>query len=284
MEDVPKDRQTLLFSATIPPAVERLAQRILHDPKGVTIGKPLGAAKSVEQRLIWMREESKNRELRRLLREEKGSIMVFTRSKDGATRVFRALHSAGFYDVTYIHSDRRQSDREQALAEFKSGKYRILIATDVAGRGIHVDAVAHVINYDLPMEAEDYVHRIGRTGRLDATGRATSFVTSRDRALVRRIEKLVGNPIHADFADPFEKHLLEEKKDGTHGHGRGHGHGQSRGHAKQAHGPAHAKPAAEAPTADGTGAPGKRRRRRRGGRGRRGKGGGSGGSPPTASG
>ena len=163
MEDVPSDRQTLLFSATFTPTVENLARRILHEPKRVAIGKPQSAAKSVDQRLLWMSEESKNRELRRLIREEKGSIIVFTRSKDKATRVWRSLHSSGVYDATYIHSDRLQSHREQALAEFKEGKHRVLIATDVAGRGIHVDAVAHVVNFDLPMEPEDYVHRIGRT-------------------------------------------------------------------------------------------------------------------------
>jgi superfamily II DNA/RNA helicase len=102
------------------------------------------------------------------------------------------LHSNGVYDATYIHSDRLQSHREQALAEFKEGKYRILIATDVAARGIHVDAVAHVVNFDLPLEPEDYVHRIGRTGRAGATGKATTFVTPRDRGLLKQIEKLIG--------------------------------------------------------------------------------------------
>jgi ATP-dependent RNA helicase RhlE len=195
MDDIPKDRQTLLFSATIPPNVDKLAKKILHEPKRVTIGKPLSAAKTVDQRLIWLKEEDKNNALRRLLSQEKGPTIVFTRSKDKATRVFRSLHSAGFYDVTYIHSDRRQSDREQALAEFKEGKYRILIATDVAGRGIHVDAVAHVINFDLPFEPEDYVHRIGRTGRAEASGMATSFATPGDRRTLAAIEKLINKEI-----------------------------------------------------------------------------------------
>ena len=154
---------------------------------------------------IWVSEERKNRELHRLLREEKGSIIVFTRSKEGATRVWRSLHSSGFYDATYIHSDRLQSHREQALAEFKEGKYRILIATDVAARGIHVDDVAHVINYDLPMEPEDYIHRIGRTGRAGATGKATTFVTPRDRGILKQIEKLIGFRIgSANVAPPAD--------------------------------------------------------------------------------
>jgi ATP-dependent RNA helicase RhlE len=192
MQDVPPVRQTLLFSATFTPSVEKLARKILQDPVRISIGKPQSAATSVEQAVRWMSESEKNRELRRLIQEEKGSIIVFTRSKQGATNVWRSLHSSGVYDATYIHSDRLQSHREQALAEFKEGKYRILIATDVAARGIHVDAVAHVVNFDLPMEPEDYVHRIGRTGRAGATGKATTFVTPRDRGILKQIEKLIG--------------------------------------------------------------------------------------------
>ncbi len=205
MSEVPESRQTLLFSATFPPSVERLARKILHNPKSVTVDKPQSTAGGVEQRLLWMKEEAKNRELLRLLREEPGSIMVFTRSKDGATRVWRALHSAGVYDATYIHSDRLQSHREQALAEFKEGKFRILIATDVAARGIHVDQVAHVVNYDLPLEPENYVHRLGRTGRAGATGKCTTFVTPRDRGLIRQIEKLIGKPIPAEYSSSMKE-------------------------------------------------------------------------------
>ncbi len=203
MEEVPKKRQTLLFSATISAEVKRLSQRILFKPESITVGKPHSAAGTVEQKIVWMHEDDKSRELKRLLREEKGSVIVFTRSKDRATRVWRSLHSAGFYEATYIHSDRLQSHREQALAEFKEGKYRVLIATDVAGRGIHVDEVAHVINYDLPLEPENYVHRIGRTGRAGSTGKATTFATHRDRTLIREIEKNLGSPIPAANAPSF---------------------------------------------------------------------------------
>ncbi len=199
MEEVPKERQTLLFSATFPPAVQRLAEKILKDAKRVSIGKPLSAAATVEQRVIRCDEGDKFRELMRLLRQERGSLMVFTRSKEGATRLWRSLHSAGIYDATYIHSDRLQSHREQALADFKAGKFRILVATDVAGRGIHVDSVAHVVNYDLPMEPEDYVHRIGRTGRAGQTGRSTTFATPRDRAVLAQIERLVGRELPGEF-------------------------------------------------------------------------------------
>jgi ATP-dependent RNA helicase RhlE len=197
MRDVPQKRQTLIYSATIPPNVQKLASKILHAPKRVTIGEGMSAAKEIEQRLLWMSEESKVRNLERLMKEETGSMFVFTRSKDSASRIWRSLHSRGVYDVTYIHSDRRQMDRERALAEFKEGKYRVMIATDVAARGIHVDDVAHVVNYDLPLEPEDYIHRIGRTGRKGASGIATSFATPRDRALLRDIERLLGHSIPA---------------------------------------------------------------------------------------
>jgi ATP-dependent RNA helicase RhlE len=218
MQDVPKQRQTLIYSATIPPNVQKLAHKILHDPKRVSIGEPMAAAANIEQRLIWMSEESKNRNLERLLREEPGSIFVFTRSKDSASRIWRSLHSRGVYDATYIHSDRRQSDREKALAEFKEGKYRVMIATDVAARGIHVDDVAHVVNFDLPLEPEDYIHRIGRTARKGASGMATSFATPRDRGLLRDIEKLLGHEIPSlnDLKDVASPH--RDRESGFRGH------------------------------------------------------------------
>ena len=179
------------------------------------------AAKTVTQRLVFLRgEEEKNRELRAQLREEKGTVIVFTRTKDGATRVFRMLHSASFYDVTYIHSDRLQAHREQALAEFRSGKYRILIATDVAGRGIHVDEVAHVINFDLPLEPEDYIHRVGRTGRAESSGTATSFATHRDRDLLSAIEKLIKGPIPEIPALTGDRPQMNERPQGSSSGGR----------------------------------------------------------------
>jgi ATP-dependent RNA helicase RhlE len=237
-EDLPKERQTLLFSATVSPSVHRLAQKILHKPKEITIGKSMSAAKTVEQKIIWLNEASKDRELRHLLREETGSIIVFTRSKDGASRLWRSLHSRGIYEATVIHSDRRQQDREKSLADFKEGKFRVLIATDVAGRGIHVDEVAHVINYDLPKEAEDYIHRVGRTGRIGAAGKATSFATARDRELVRDIEKLVGSPIANETREQLEERgsggpsgRRPNRGGGSHGggHGSSQGGGGSRG-------------------------------------------------------
>lgn len=204
MKDIPESAQTLVFSATISSSVERLAKGILYQPKFVSVGHSNAAASTVEQKILWMKEESKGRTLRRLLEFEKGTILVFTRSKDGASRLYRSLHSRGFMEATVIHSDLRQMDREQALADFKNGKFRVLIATDIAGRGIHVDGIAHVVNYDLPREPEDYVHRIGRTGRSKSTGKATSFATYRDRPLVAAIEKLVRTEILSEIVDPLD--------------------------------------------------------------------------------
>lgn len=195
LQNTPQSRQTLLFSATLPPAVEKLAQRILYQSRRICIGKPISASKKVEQNFIFLNEESKLSELQKLLKTETGTVLIFTRSKDNASRLWRTLHGRGFYEATHLHSDLRQSDREQALDDFKNGKYRVLIATDVIGRGIHVDGVAHVVNYDFPRDTSDYVHRIGRTGRADHTGRATSFVTSRDRSTVQKVEKLLGYSI-----------------------------------------------------------------------------------------
>jgi ATP-dependent RNA helicase RhlE len=231
MRDIPHSTQTLVFSATISSSVQSLARKILKNPQQVSIGKRMSAAKTVDQKLIWMREQSKGYQLKRLLQEEKGSVIVFTRSKDSASRLWRSLHSQSFDEATVIHSDRRQSDREQALADFKEGKYRVLIATDVAGRGIHVDGVAHVVNYDLPREPEDYIHRIGRTGRIGAEGKATSFATAKERMLVDDIEKILGSRIPEIF---FES--LSEDSHSSRGGGGGGGryqpsrNGQSKGH------------------------------------------------------
>lgn len=196
-DQLPKERQTMLFSATFAPEVERLARRILTNPLQVTIEKAEGTAPKIEQVRLDVPEHAKLGALMRVMRQEPGTMFVFANSKDKVSQIWRALHSKRIYDVTYIHSDCTQDHREEAIRDFKSGKYRVLIATDVAGRGIDVEDVAHVVNFDLPKEAEDYVHRIGRTGRKGKSGRSTSFVGERDQRLLAAIEKLVG-PIAED--------------------------------------------------------------------------------------
>jgi ATP-dependent RNA helicase RhlE len=196
-DQLPVERQAMMFSATFAPDVERLARKIMKNPVEVTIEKQSSSTPKIEQRLLNVPEYAKIGALMRIMRQEPGTIFVFANSKDKVSNIWRALHAKRIYDVTYIHSDCTQDHREQAIADFKSGKYRVLIATDVAGRGIDVEDVAHVVNFDLPKEAEDYVHRIGRTGRKGKTGKSTSFAAERDERLLVAIEKLVG-PIVVD--------------------------------------------------------------------------------------
>lgn len=194
-EQIPKERQTLMFSATFAPSVEKLARAVMRTPKEVSIKKAEGSTPKIDQRLLWMDEEKKLGALMRIMREDPGTIFVFAKSKDKVSQIWRSLHAKKIYDVTYIHSDCTQEHRETAIADFKAGKFRVLVATDVAGRGIDVDDVAHVINFDVPREAEDYVHRIGRTGRRGKEGIATTFaIPIREEEQVRAIEKLLGIP------------------------------------------------------------------------------------------
>ncbi|MBL7716461.1 MAG: DEAD/DEAH box helicase [Bdellovibrionales bacterium] len=286
MSEVPDRRQTLLFSATFSAPVEKLARKIMYEPERIAIGRPTATASTVEQSVLWVMEEDKNRELRRLIRNETGSIIVFARSKDKATRIWRSLHSNGYYDATYIHSDRLQSHREQALNEFREGKYRILIATDVAGRGIHVDGVAHVINFDLPMEPEDYVHRIGRTGRAEMSGKATSFVTPMDRGKLKEILALVKREIPEKLTDgyPKSKTLAGGSGDSDRGSsygGRGGGGSGGGGRSHRSHGGRPSGGSSSGGPGGGGGGGGGGRRPRRGGRGGSGGGGPSGGGRST---
>ena len=194
-DHIPKERQTLMFSATYAPNVEKLARDVLRDPKQVTIKKDEGSVPDIDQRLLWMGEDRKLGALMRVLREEKGTVIVFLNSKEFVYRIWRSLQGKGFNDVTYINSDCTQEHRERAIADFKMGRYRVLIATDVMGRGIDVDDVAHVVNYDIPRDPADYIHRIGRTARRGKSGIATTFaVPVKDERGVRGIEKLLGIP------------------------------------------------------------------------------------------
>jgi ATP-dependent RNA helicase RhlE len=195
LSDLHADRQTLLFSATFPPAIEKITKTMMYEPTRISVGKPHSAAASVEQ-VLWLCEPNKKMsELKKLLREETGTMIVFSRSKKGVVELWQSLHSAGHYDVTMLHSDRTQEQRMQALADFKSGKFRVLIATDVAARGIDVANVAHVVNFDVPLVPEDYIHRIGRSGRASAKGKATSLVSFKDKRLMHDIEKMLGKPV-----------------------------------------------------------------------------------------
>ena len=188
---LPKNRQTLCFSATLDPAVAHIVGDFVQNPLRVALGSTSKPVDSVKLQAFEVASNQRLALLQRLLKEEDGRCLVFVRTKRGADRLARQLRKAGF-DAGMLHGDRSQSQRNAALASFQNGTTPILVATDVASRGIHVDAVAHVINYELPQLAEDLIHRVGRTGRIGATGTASVFVTHQDRSEFRVIERTLG--------------------------------------------------------------------------------------------
>ncbi len=194
MELVPTKRQTMLFSATMPPEIVTLASRFMKLPLRIEVSPPGTASRQVEHEVYIVSKEIKMQLLEKLLTDSQGSILVFTRTKYGATKVAAATKHMGFNAVE-IHSDRSQSQRLAALEGFKSGIFRVLVATDIAARGIDVSNIRLVINYDLPANSDDYVHRIGRTGRAGNTGKAISFSEPSQRGDVRQIEKLIRKSI-----------------------------------------------------------------------------------------
>jgi len=195
VEQIPRYRQTLLFSATMPPEVEALARKYLRKPVVVQVGRRSSAATTVTHAVYPVPRQRKNDLLVHLLSEkEHESVLVFTRTKSGADRVVHDLERAGI-DAGAMHADKSQQQRMQALEDFKSGKLRVLVATDIAQRGLDISGITHVINYDVPQQPEDYVHRIGRTGRAASTGDAYTFMSGEEIGMVRTIERTIGQEI-----------------------------------------------------------------------------------------
>jgi ATP-dependent RNA helicase RhlE len=193
--DVPAYRQTLLFSATMPPEVEALARKYLRKPIVVQVGIRSSAASTVTHAVYPVPREKKNALLVELLTGTKhDSVLIFTRTKHGADRVVRDLEKAGVR-ATAMHADKTQAQRTRALQDFKDGKTQVLVATDIAQRGLDISGITHVINYDVPQQAEDYVHRIGRTGRAAREGDAYTFMAPDEIAMVRTIERVIGRAI-----------------------------------------------------------------------------------------
>lgn len=191
---VPRRRQTLLFSATMPREILQLATREMHLPLRIEVAPTGTTVAKVEQELIIVRQEEKGTLLHSLVREYHGSILIFSRTKHGAKKITRALNVAGLH-AAEIHANRSLAQRRAALAGFKSGAHRILVATDIASRGIDVMDIEVVINYDLPDDPSDYVHRIGRTARAGRAGRAISFATPSQTRHIRDIERLIRSPL-----------------------------------------------------------------------------------------
>lgn len=185
---LPQQRQTLCFSATLEQSVAGLVNDYMRDPVRVALGSVLKPAESVQLKAYEVRPGEKLDVLRQLLYTEEGQTLIFTRTKRGAERLAKELVRDGF-SAAMIHGDRSQSQRNGALGGFQEGRFRVLVATDIASRGLHVDDVAHVINYDLPKMAEDFIHRVGRTGRAGLQGRASSLVAGAEVLELRHIER-----------------------------------------------------------------------------------------------
>jgi ATP-dependent RNA helicase RhlE len=195
VDGIPRYRQTLLFSATMPPEVDALARKYLRKPVVVQVGRRNTATQTVQHAVYPVPRDRKSALLVELLnRPEMDTVLVFTRTKPGADRVVRHLEAAGVTAVA-MHGDKTQSQRVEALEQFRSGAVRVLVATDIAQRGLDISGISHVINYDVPEQAEDYVHRIGRTGRAAATGDAYTFMAPDEIATVRLIERVIGQQI-----------------------------------------------------------------------------------------
>jgi ATP-dependent RNA helicase RhlE len=228
---LPKQRQTLFFSATMPQEIIRLADAMLREPARVAVTPQATTVDRIEQRVILTEKASKASLLIEVLKTEKTDrVLVFTRTKHGADKVVRGLQKAG-HAAEAIHGNKSQNQRERVLAAFRNGRLRTLIATDIAARGIDVDGVSHVVNYDLPNIPESYVHRIGRTARAGAEGVAISFCDHEERAYLRDIERLIRMTIPATDRRTGKPtgHAAPQPAEVRHG-GRPHRGKQQRGH------------------------------------------------------
>ena len=201
---LPTRRQTLLFSATLSKEIEDLTHAFQHQPRIIQVGKRSNPAETVTQMIYEVPKHLKVALLTHLLADASlDMVLVFSRTKHGADKIARKLESTGIKCAT-LHANRSQNQRLKALADFKSGAVRVLVATDIAARGIDVDGISHVVNFDFPPQAEDYVHRIGRTGRAQAIGDAISFVSEDDHAALRSLEKFIGRGLVRKVAEGFD--------------------------------------------------------------------------------
>jgi len=200
---LPEKRQTLFFSATMPPEIQKLANVLLTDPAKVEVTPVSSTVDTIQQSLFYVDKQDKNRLLLHLLgKEEIDTVLVFTRTKHGADKVVKVLQKENI-TAAAIHGNKSQNARQNALTNFKNGNLRVLVATDIAARGIDIDDLGHVINFELPEVPETYVHRIGRTGRAGNSGVAFSFCDADERIELRDIQKLIGKAIPVEGSHPF---------------------------------------------------------------------------------
>ncbi|MFA5087586.1 MAG: DEAD/DEAH box helicase [Candidatus Omnitrophota bacterium] len=211
LQSVPQNRQTLLFSATIPPTIVKIASTHMKFPVHVEVAPSGTAATGVSHELFIVKKENKKDLLVKLLNQYRGSVLLFCRTKMGTRRLVKTIRAMG-HNAVEIHSDRSLSQRREALDGFKRGKYRILAATDIAARGIDVVGIELVINYDLPDDAENYVHRIGRTGRAGSAGHAISLATPDQRVDVQKIEKIIKMALPVSQHSEISPELFDKPK------------------------------------------------------------------------
>jgi ATP-dependent RNA helicase RhlE len=201
---LPRKRQTMLFSATISPEIKGLAADMLHSPKTITIGVPRNPIETITQHIYPVRKDLKVDLLLHMLRSlNMYSVLVFSRTKHGADKICRKLEHSGVSSVA-IHSNRSQNQRQRAMDDFKAGKHQVMVATDIAARGIDIEGLSHVVNFDVPAFAEDYIHRIGRTGRAEATGDAITLVSAEEQPYLRKIEKFIGRKFTPEHCADFD--------------------------------------------------------------------------------
>ncbi len=233
---IPTNRQTMLFSATLPTEIVKLSRNFLDDPVKVSVNPPSSIVEKIEQKVLFVDRENKSALLESILEEDKTfqRVLIFTRTKHGANRIAKKL-SRKRISTEAIHGNKSQPARLQALEKFRSGRARVLVATDIASRGLDVDGITHVINYELPKEAESYVHRIGRTARAGTDGIALSLCDAGEKSYLRKIEMEIGCVLNVYQNHPFHSKSITNKKYGerkpggksfSNGRGRG-GKGRS---------------------------------------------------------
>ena len=232
---IPAERQTLFFSATMPPTIVKLAHTMVSNPVRVSIAPDKPAVERIDQKVLFVGKRNKDALLVSLLSDPQvNKALIFTQMKHAANRVAQKLDAAGIQG-TAIHGNKSQAARTKALDGFKRGQFRVLVATDVAARGLDVDDITHVINYDLPVEAETYVHRIGRTARAGADGDAISFCCAEDRAYLREIERLLGQPVPAEMEHAYHcDEAFRSSQPAPKGFGRSSAGGRPRGKISRA--------------------------------------------------
>ncbi|MGE0000758.1 MAG: DEAD/DEAH box helicase [Fimbriimonadaceae bacterium] len=210
LDKTPANRQTMLFSATFPQEIQEIADRYLYRPQRVEASREGSASERVAQELVYVEHADKQAVLAELVAEARGAVLVFARTRHGARKLAKVMRQGGHH-AAELHADRTPAQRKDALQGFKDGRYRILVATDIASRGIDVADIELVVNYDVPEKPEDYVHRIGRTGRAGADGRAVTIAIPAQEQDVRDIEKLLGAKVDVSSRSTAQPHHNEAR-------------------------------------------------------------------------